>query len=161
MAKCIIWRQADGSIAVSIPSENDRRKGETVQDQLDRFAARLVSDGVALGWTRLADADADSLPQSRRFRNAWRHDGEKPVVNLPLARAQVLSEIRAERNAKLDASDKELARLTDVGSAKELEDIKAKRQALRDLPAVVAAELSALTTVAELEQYRPQWSEEK
>jgi hypothetical protein len=72
---------------------------------------------------------------------------------MPSAKTQRLEEIRAERNTKLDASDKEMAKATETNTKEQ--DWKTYRQALRDLPATVNME--SVTTAAELAAFVPMW----
>lgn len=149
MATRIVWQAQDGSLRITIPADPAA--------DTDAVAAHALAVDPSLATcTRLADVDHVDLP-SRRFRACWRHDGKTVAVALDLARAQVLAEVRAERNAKLDASDKEAARLADIGTAEQQAALKEKRQALRDLPVTVTADLAALDTAADLESYKPVW----
>lgn len=156
MADRIVWEATDGTILVTIPVEVPL-PAESEEEYLDRIAAHAAkADPSLAACTRLPNVRAADLP-GRRFRNAWRPAGGKVIVHMPLAREQVLAEIRTERNARLDASDREQARLADVGTKAEVDAIKLQRQALRDLPEAVAADLSRLTTVEALESYKPTW----
>lgn len=148
MANRIVWQAPDGSLRITIPADP--------QADLNAVAAHALAVDPSLAeCARLPDVYAAELP-SRRFRNCWRHT-DKVTVDVPLARGQLLAEVRVERNAKLDATDKEAARLADVGTKQEQDALKAKRQALRDLPAVVTSELDSLNTAEALEAYRPTW----
>lgn len=141
----IIWKKADGTIRVGIPAPGANP---------EEFASKVEAHAEA-GTTRLPDCDAAALPL-RRFRDCWRTDGFGAVqVDMPLARAQRMAEIRTERNIRLDASDKEKARLDDGGTEQQKTDIAVYRQALRDLPA--ATDLGVITAPEELEAFEPVW----
>jgi hypothetical protein len=90
------------------------------------------------------------LPKSRRFRDAWQHDGVKVAPHVDKARAQVMAEVRAKRDAELAATDGEFMKSLEKGVKNEA--LEAKRQALRDRPTKVEAEIANLTA-DELEQY--------
>jgi hypothetical protein len=104
--------------------------------------------------TRLPNVLPSDLPQL--FRAAWRNGGTGKIrIDMPLARVQRMAEIRAERNTLLDASDKEKARIDDVGTASQKTAISAYRQALRDLPATI--NLDAIDTPEALDVFEPAW----
>ena len=140
--KHAIWQDPDGHIVVDIPAA-----GVTLKDA----AAKTEHNHLAAGRTRLADHDGP-FP-SRIFRNCWRESAGKIGINMPLARIQRMAEIRAERDALLDESDKDKARLDDVGTANQKQAMATYRQALRDLPASVDVE--SITTPEELEAFAP------
>ena len=154
----IILFAPDGSIAVDAPVDR-------ITNDPDRLAAH-VARMEAQGFTILkANATGADLPneragQSRKFRNAWRWDGAKIEPDLGLARAQLEEEVRAERNAKLDAADKRKAQLDDLGTGPQKVAAARYRQELRDFPAQARAELDALGTAAELEAWEPSWPTE-
>lgn len=149
-AKRLVYARLDGGISVVIPDPGCRRPGQSVADWLAHVAARSIPPG-----TDFAVLDAETLP-SRRFRGAWRRSGAAVLVDPPSARAQLLAEIRDERNRRLLASDSERARLEEIGTLEQRQALAALRQALRDLPAAVEAEIAALDVPA-LETYQPTW----
>lgn len=102
-------------------------------------------------WFIVEDSD---IPSDRHFRNAWKikSDNKGVDVDLPKAQAMTLERIRSQRNAALDATDKEMAKLTEQGKNAEANALKVKRQILRDLPAVL--NLSGMTA-EELKNYDP------
>lgn len=158
--KRIVWQAPDGTILLSIPVRA-AMDGEPERQYLDSIAMRAQNADPSLrDAVRLdkAGVEAADLPD-RRFRNCWRHDGKIVAVDLPLARAQVLAEVRHERDARLVASDKDKARIDDIGTPGERQALAAKRQALRDLPATVAADLERIDTVESLAAYRVSWPE--
>lgn len=83
----------------------------------------------------------------------WRRVGDRPGVDMPLARQQILSEIRLERNRRLTASDKEWFRVNETNG--DVPAWKDYRQALRDLPSKV--DVSQVETPQALDAYRPPW----
>lgn len=141
----IVWQASDGTIRVTIPADPNA--------DIESVAAHaLQADTTLAECVRLPNTDV--LP-SRRFRNCWRASEEKAVtVDLPLAKEQVLNEVRTERNKILDATDKEAARLADIGTKDEQDLLKEYRQQLRDFPAIVQNELDIITDVKTLEEYK-------
>lgn len=157
MTKRIIWQAPDGNIKVSVPVEQPL-PGEPMGMYLDRIALTAMStDPGLIGHTRLENVDSEDLP-ARRFRNCWRWTLQAGVdVDLPLAREQLLAEVRVERTVRLTASDVDKNRLDDVGTPQQRQDLGSYRQALRDLPAVVQMQLALLGTAEALEAYQAPW----
>jgi len=90
-------------------------------------------------------------------RNCWRWNGSQVQVDMPLLRLEYLRVLRQERDARLLASDGPWMRSVERGLPAERPQWEAYRQALRDLPAAVAADLPALATPEALEAYMPAW----
>jgi len=122
-----------------------------------RIVARREAEGCTIVKTDATGADLpnERAGQSRKFRNQWRWDGSKIEPDLPLCREQVMAEVRAERNAKLSDTDGEAVRNQERGQPDQA--LKDYRQALRDLPATVQAQVDALNTAVSLEAYTPTW----
>jgi hypothetical protein len=155
MNTCIVFQAADGQIRVTHPHPKTRLAGEPEKAWLDRIAAHAKQQDESLRvCTRLPDRDAAELP-TRRFRNCWRVNGQTVEVDMPLARAQRMAEIRAERNRRLEASDGLMARAYEIGAQAEIEALKAKRQTLRDIPAVI--DVGTISTPEELTAFQPEW----
>lgn len=157
MTKRIVWQSPDGSLRITVPVEPPL-EGESESAYLDRIALRTLNAVPSLAdCVRLPDVDASELP-SRRFRSCWRPNVRRSVaVDVPLARAQLLAEVRAERNVRLLASDADKQRLDDLGTPQQKQQLAAYRQALRDLPTSVQQDLEALTDSTALERYAPTW----
>ncbi len=135
---------------------------------MKRQAIRKSDDSILIvhGDASLAMQDGDELielPQdweqpSRKYRNCWRWQSDQIKVNLPLARAQKLEEIRKERDARLVESDKEWMIAMTTGAGQEAIDaINAKKQALRDLPEIAESDLSSKLAVTTIDAYEPEW----
>lgn len=102
---------------------------------------------------------ADSLPvRDGRllFRTAWKIVAGRVEVDLPTAREIVTARVRIERDRRLGDSDREKARLDDVGTPQQRQAMAAYRQALRDLPASLPAALADLTA-EQLHDFAPAW----
>lgn len=154
----IIMLAPDGTIAINIPTAAVAADSA----QWEANLTRLQTQGFVILKTDATGADLpnERAGQSRRFRNQWRWDGTKIEADLPLAREQVMAEVRAERNARLDAADKERGRLEDVGNQSQRNAHATYRQSLRALPETAQAEVDALTTAADLEAYAVTWPSE-
>lgn len=145
-----VYTRADGGVSVLIPAPGMRADWQTDEEFVRAIALKDVPRGITYSIIH-----KDALP-SRRFRDAWKIDSDAVTVDPIKARAQILAEVRAERAAKLDESDREKARLDDMGTDAERQTLREYRQSLRDLPASVTAAIAELT-VAELEQFHPTW----
>lgn len=175
----IIMAAPDGSIAVDAPALVTRRwvtdvlddDGDVIDQEVHseqvelseipaaftKHKARLESMGFEIlndGATG-ADLPNERAGQSRRFRNSWRWDGTKIEPDLPMCRAQVLAEVRSERDARLAATDGAAVREIERGRPDAA--LTTYRQALRDLPDVVEGDLAAIHDPAEMEAYAPNW----
>jgi hypothetical protein len=95
--------------------------------------------------------DPASLPQDRTFRNAWKDEGSRKIaIDMPRAREIHMDRIRIARDAKLEETDKLVARLDGAAVPEEL---KAQRQKLRDIPQTL--DLSKCETIEQLKAAVP------
>lgn len=136
MSKVIIYTDpADGFLKVVHPAPRAIEPGKTEDDLLATLALTVVPAN-AIG-PRIVDVE--NLPKSREFRGAWCDVTEKPDVDIDMDRACQISleRIRARRNQVLQATDVPFAVAVERGDTKAAEALKAKRQALRDLPATL------------------------
>jgi hypothetical protein len=69
-----------------------------------------------------------------------------------------MAEVRSLRDLALSASDREKIKLDEIGSSEERKEMAAYRQTLRDLPAVVEAELDSMP-LDQLEIFKPRLPE--
>ena len=104
-------------------------------------------------WGGVGRAGPDGSPVFT-VTSCLRWVGGQVVVDPVAARSHLLAEIRILRDQKLQVSDSDKARIDEIGTPEQKKAIKDYRQALRDLPATVAAEIATLS-VAQLEIYRP------
>ena len=157
----IIWERTDGGISWTAVAPKAQKPKESDQQFLARVAAKVKKSNPDLTKaTRLDDCLSADLPLNH-FRNSWRRKGteNKIQVDMPLARTQRMAEIRAERNKRIDESDKELNRVNEIGTQTEIDNLKTKRQILRDIPNNIETEgtLTAITISEELAAFEPDW----
>lgn len=147
--KHLVFERKDGG--VSVASKEEWGSPEDVAEAQRKLRAFEHDFGPAMS-VRILDAK----PENKLFREAWRIAGTAVVVDMTVARVLKLAAIRRERNAKLDALDKEYMKAlsTKQQDTKALEE---KMQALRDIPQVV--DLSVAKTPEELEAFEPAWPE--
>ena len=126
------------------------------EDELEAVQRYMSHDPTLSNYVGLVDLP-EAVWANRRFRLCWRHIGGRIAVDVSLARTQRLAEIRLDHDQRLEASDKDKARLDDVGTPEQIAAMKAYRQALRDLPATAQADIAALATPEQLDQYQPPW----
>jgi hypothetical protein len=100
----------------------------------------------------------DAIPTDRTFREAWTDTTPEAVIDIDMAKAREihLTRLRAERDALLIKLDQESIKAQDQGLTEELQIIRATKQALRDLPDTIQADLAAAKTTDELKQIRPE-----
>ncbi len=152
----IIMQRPDGSVSVVILTN----RGAARLDADPAFRAKHRAEIETRGRTVVKeDATTADLPTEtvdpKRFRNAWRWVGSAIVHDIPACREQIMAEVRAERDAKLAKTDGEATRSMERGQPDA--GLASYRQALRDLPAAVEAEIENITTAAELEAYTASW----
>jgi len=158
----VVWTGDDGLLKFAPVREEGRMEGESDEGHYARASAELVYRGYLRPDQPWAVVPLSEFPGGQRhnryFRNCWKLIGGKVAVDLASARAQVLAEIREERNRRLDASDREKSRLDDVGTPQQRAALARYRQQLRDLPLQVQADLAVwLASAEELEHYQPPW----
>lgn len=153
MPAAIIFANPDGSVVTTVFTHDDEA---LIQRDIVELQKPGVS-GARLGaqvirFAHHADCTAALPPKAhRRFRSCWRWQGSAVGVDMPLARAQRLGELRAQRDGLLADTDGPLLR--DQEQGKDVSALLARRQALRDLPVRMAAELDALDTPDALLRY--------
>jgi len=114
---------------------------EVIFEEISRaFAGKTV-----VSYRRI---ERGEIPIDRAYRNALVDDGEKLIHDMSKAREVHLDKLRRERASKMEALDIELIRA--LGAGKPVKDIEAKKQALRDMPTMLAPKLAACKTINEL-----------
>ncbi len=147
----IIWEMPDGSISITSCKEGNRRKGESDQELIDRTADFAKPEGAK----RLDDVLHSSLP-SLRYSESWRNKDGVVCVDIPLARVQRMTEIRAERDKRhLQGDGPTLAAKRVSQEAGQSWD--EYQQALSDIPQ--NTDLSDVSTPEDLEEFQPDWPE--
>ena len=131
-------------------------------DVVDKWVTSAKPEWLPIvGWRIITPEDIEgntgTLKNPRAFRDAWKDDGTKVVHDLAKAQAIRSDQLRVKRNARLAAEDIELMKAEESGNVGEANRIKAKKKALRDLPATIQPDLDAKTTPEELEAYEPAW----
>jgi hypothetical protein len=131
-----VFVKNDGRVVVRTPciSRNDP-KGFTEDDALKRALATVPKDA-----TQTRVIDESQVPVDRTFRNAWKAD---LTVDMPKAREIHREHLRALRAPLLVALDAEYLRADERGDLLAKQEIAAKKQALRDVTADPAIEVTS------------------
>ena len=147
----IAFTRPDGGVSVIVPAPKAQLPGESEADFMARVATAVPPDAVDV-------AELDTLP-SRTYRDAWVLSGGKVQHDMVKARQMRLAELRAERDAKLQASDGPYLRAQEQNNAAETNRLKVTRQRLRDLPNDPATTnaLGAITDPDALKGWTPSW----
>lgn len=137
----------------------------------DQTDAQVIANAALHfpGSTVIGESDPATLP-SWRFRDCWRCSGKTVTVDMALAGAQRLTEIRLERDTILFATDSLWLRANERRDDLARAALESKRQVLRDVPqmllgkmpldgVVCKALLSDCRTTDELESLVPAWPE--
>lgn len=100
----------------------------------------------------------DGSTTERRFRDCYRRAGTGlPRVDMPLARAQRMAEVRLERNKRLTASDGDMLKAREQGDLTQEAQLKTYRQQLRDIPVTTQVAVDACGTPEALHTFTPTW----
>jgi len=140
------FKRADGSVAVMIFATADPK---LITRDTENF---LAGHGGAV-----VVGDDLPLPKDRRWRNQWTADERGVFVDMAKARVKRLDEIRTERDARLDASDKEMLRAQETGG--DTRALAARRQKLRDVPQVVGPQIDRIGDPDALAAFEPEWGD--
>lgn len=100
----------------------------------EEYENHVISRSIPQG-KKFKKIDDAEIPAEREFRDAWIFDenAEKIAIEGGRAKDLALKKLRAKRNKALDESDKLLARAQEIGTPAEVQELKAKRQKLRDI----------------------------
>lgn len=169
----IVWEMPGGEIRYATCPAKMKKPGQTKSEWLLRQFNKTVRDNpLYAGAKRILNAAMPDgqpfVPGAKKlFYGAWRHTGGGQItIDMPAARAIRMGKIRGERNAMLSNpanpkdkpgpfSDASMKRAEETGTAQQIDDLKAARQALRDLPATI--DLESIATAEALEAFAPQW----
>jgi hypothetical protein len=145
----IIAYQTPDGVHFVCPCPKARDLDESDKD----FAERVKRKDVPTEFLNRAEVISRSkVPQSREFRDAWKHVlGQGVHVDMEKARAIHMARIRVARDKELLKSDPVLLQAIEKENKVEADETKAQRQILRDIPqtfvlseARTPGELSAL-----------------
>jgi hypothetical protein len=148
----LVYTDDAGRLVVVTPAPKARLPDENETDFVARIALKDIPAGKDFQVLQKGE-----LPDNRRFRNCWKLDASGVSVHAESAKAQVLAEIRAQRNQLLAQSDVLKAKTDDLGTVEQKAAVANYRQALRDLPQVTAPRLTALKTEDDLHRFSPEW----
>lgn len=156
----IIYVNDDDSVSVVIPSPDFIYK--KMAEGLNAGQILQLLKNIAVPSNKHSSSvvlNKTALPVKSTFRNAWRLKDDEVQINIPAAREIKMDAIRTERDKRLDETDAEHLRLSEIGTELEKQTIRDKRQALRDLPADAQNAVDALNDPDDLEDYQPSWPE--
>ncbi len=111
MPKAISFTNSVGDVVICLPAPNDRQKGETEDEQIQR----VIDNGKSIpsGSSDIDVIDTATLP-NREWRNAWKKAGVgAPItIDMDIARATQLRRIaRAKEDLEQQYDDEETAAL--------------------------------------------------
>lgn len=142
----IIIKTTDGVAVMSLA------EGADFEDVL--FKWKLVNPGKYISHREMPD---EAIPTDRYFRDAWEDTTPELVIDINMAKARDihLNRIREQRNDELSKLDIEAIKAQDIGDVNALAKIRARKQELRDLPAILAPTLASALSVDELKAIQP------
>ena len=135
--KKICWIDPEtGDLLITIPAYNDLARSKDLSD--DEFCEWVqtlaVPEGVSSRIIDDSDPAISSFLSDRTFRDAWTDDGTSLQIDLPKAQVIHMGRIRDMRNKELTALDVPFMKALEDGDTDVQATIKAKKQALRDIP---------------------------
>jgi hypothetical protein len=152
-----------GIACVLIPNPAEQMPGETAQAFAKRIADKDVPAGVVYKLV-----PASTLPASRRFRNAWKHDGTGNIVHdmtaaRAIRKAEILGsvspvtgqQIQGHRDHQLAAVRAKVAAALEDGDAATAATLQARARVLRGLEATIDAQLAGVADVLALATWVP------
>jgi hypothetical protein len=123
---------------------------------LIRYADSIKSDpaltSIVLSTVDMPGGDGHQYDKS--FRGAWKHVNGRAEVHMPVAREIHREHLRSLRAPLLAALDVDMVRALEEGDAPKIAQVKAKKQALRDVTAHPSIE--SAQTPGQLKQAIPQ-----
>lgn len=148
------YRRSDGGVAIVTAMP---------RDQLEAVA-KFITDQEYLEFVRLRSIPEDatdvvqlpdnwSPPTERLFRDSWVISGGLPCHDMGKCRDIWRDEMREARKPKLETLDIEMQRALGVGDAAKRDQVEARKQVLRDVPADPA--IDTATTLDELKAVWP------
>ena len=142
-----IIKREDGGISVINPAPKSRREDETEVDWLAIVFAKATPAGA-----EFIDVPASGVPSDRTFREAWIYDG---AIKVHMGKAKEIhkNRWREARKPLLENLDAEFMRALESDDKAKMAEIKAKKQALRD---ITKTDLSAVATPEALKQIWPE-----
>lgn len=142
----LIYTDQDGNalIVIPVPIEHLRKMPQFKNMTQEQYEAHVWERSIPEDAIDPQELKAADIPNDRYFRNAWKQNGNKINIDMPLAREIHMNAIRIARDLKL----KEL----DIETMKGRE-VQTEKQILRDLP--VNTDLTTATTPEELKAIWP------
>lgn len=131
--KIIYTRPSDGGVSIITAAPREVLEQVLGPLTVEEYEAHVLERSIPDGAQNVRQISPEDVPNDREFREAWVDGAEDTKVNIDLAKAKQLKleVLRFKRNAELEKLDKEF--LIALESGQGLEDIKAKKKALRDI----------------------------
>ena len=138
--ECIIYKNKKDGVSILYPICSPELT-------LEMIAAKDVPSGVEYKIIK-----KDTLPEDRTFRDAWGIEDWSVVIKMDKAKEIWKNQWRKARKPKLETLDVEFMRAIESGNISDQEEIKAKKQTLRD---VTSVDLTPASNVEELKAIWP------
>lgn len=131
----IIYTNSLGELCVVIPvpKEAIERVIGKLTDQ--EYEAHVIERSIPVDAVGVRYVKESDIPESREFRNAWCDTTTDSTIDISLEKARdiKLAELRASRDVELEKTDVLMTRALEDGDPAVIDEVKATRQALRDL----------------------------
>ncbi len=144
--KRILYTDSDGNLCVVRPAQEWFDLGFTIKDLADKDVPKGL-DYIII--------EAERLPESRYFRNAWKCEEGDICIDMTKAIPIHLDALRAMRNDELKVLDNEAISALSKQDAEKALQVEEKKQALRDMPPQALVDMAEITTPEALQLYTP------
>lgn len=128
---------------------NTIRSVAPIDEVIEKEISRSSFDKKVKGWKKILP---HTIPQDRKFRDAWRHDGEEFYHDMNKAKEIHLGRIRAARAPELVKLDVEYIRAVEDNDVLKRDAVVNRKKRLRDLPQTLDFNVE---TVEELDKIWP------
>lgn len=150
----IIYTSSSDTMCVVTPVLFDALQKEMPGLTLDEYKQLIWNASVPADAINPAWVEDSAIPEDGYFRDAWKQNGLKVNVDLPLARGVHLEQLRRLRNEKLKAMDVQYMQALQKKDGSDVV-IAQKMQDLRDMPTVYANDIAAIKNLSTLKDYTP------
>jgi hypothetical protein len=151
----IVYTRADGGVSIVVPAPKEILERVLGPLTNEEYQQHVISRSIPSDATNVRSIEETDIPSDREFRGAWCDVTPESHIDIDLVSAKEvqLAKMRSIRNEKLKDTDGLMTRALELGIG--IEEIKAQRQALRDITEPLKAlEVSGYNNEAILAQIK-------
>lgn len=149
MANCIIWSIGNEGVVITHMGQ------EATLEETAAHRDLLIEHDLFTKAQFCAIVSDTQLPTERYFRPAWVWNGTAVTHDLEKCRARHLQKLRKMRRPLFALTDPKVMIALEKGDNLKVEQLRAYRQSLRDMPLTIQSALAAAKTPEEIRAIRP------